>query len=280
MATIILGNGHLGRAIAAAIEDRGEGSPTILGRPANGRHRPAGLAGADLVFDASRPEAVVPNLAAALAAGCRRMVIATTGWNDAHDAVDDALRSHGAAAVAAPNFSLGVAGFLRLVELSGTLFAGLPAFDPYVVEWHRRGKLDRPSGTAREIGRRLMAADPRKHRLAGPSSDPPAPDELELVSIRAGSSPGMHLVGFDAPGETLEIRHTARDRSAFAAGALAAGDWLGSAPRPAGLHTFDEVLDDVFATGVRPASGPRKRRAVAGPPGRPPRRTDAIAHLA
>jgi len=58
----------------------------------------------------------------------------------------------------------------------------------------------------------------------------------------------MHLVGFDAPGETLELRLTARDRSAYAAGALAAADWLLAQPRTAGIHPFDEVVDDLLST--------------------------------
>jgi dihydrodipicolinate reductase len=59
----------------------------------------------------------------------------------------------------------------------------------------------------------------------------------------------MHLVGFDAPGETIELRLTARDRSAYAAGALAAAAWLSAAPRQAGSHPFDAVVDDL----TRPA---------------------------
>ena len=57
----------------------------------------------------------------------------------------------------------------------------------------------------------------------------------------------MHLVGFDAPGETLELRLTARDRSAYAAGALAAADWLLDQPRSPGIHPFDEVVDELLA---------------------------------
>ena len=57
----------------------------------------------------------------------------------------------------------------------------------------------------------------------------------------------MHLVGFDAPGETIELRHTARDRSAYAAGALAAADWLLREPRAPGLHPFDPVVDELIA---------------------------------
>jgi 4-hydroxy-tetrahydrodipicolinate reductase len=75
-------------------------------------------------------------------------------------------------------------------------------------------------------------------------------EDLEIASVRAGASPGMHLVGFDAAGETVELRLTARDRSAYAAGVLAAADWLVRAPRAPGIHAFDPVIDELLA---RPA---------------------------
>jgi dihydrodipicolinate reductase len=56
----------------------------------------------------------------------------------------------------------------------------------------------------------------------------------------------MHLVGFDAAGETVELRLTARDRSAYAAGILAAADWLCRIPREAGLHSFDPIVDELI----------------------------------
>ena len=232
----ILGDGSLGRAIEAAARDRGD-AVRVLGRPATGRHRPDDLAGAGVVIEASRGDAVRANLAAALEAGCRRFVIATTGWTGARADVDAMLREHGAAAVAAANFSIGVVLFGRLVEAAVGLFGPLETFDPYLVEWHRRSKRDRPSGTAADLARRIADAHPRLTR----------PDDLEVVSIRAGASPGMHLVGFDAVGETLELRLTARDRSAYAAGILAAADWLGRAPREPGLHAFDPIVDELIA---------------------------------
>ena len=70
---------------------------------------------------------------------------------------------------------------------------------------------------------------------------------LEVAVLRAGSSPGMHLVGFDAPGETVELRLTARNRSAYAQGAVAAADWLLAQSRTPGIHPFDEVVDDLLA---------------------------------
>ncbi len=231
----ILGEGPLGRAVEVTARQRGD-EVRVLGRPAAGRHRLGDFLAGGVVVEASRGEAVVSNLAAALDAGCRRFVVATTGWTAARADVDALLREHDAAAVAAANFSIGVVLFGRLVEAAVDLFGPLDAFDPYLLEWHRRSKRDRPSGTATDLARRIATAHPR---LAGS-------DDLEVVSIRAGASPGMHLVGFDAAGESVELRLTARDRSAYAAGILAAADWLARAPRRPGLHSFDPIVDELI----------------------------------
>lgn len=235
MQTIILGNGHLGWAIAAAAGGRGERTP-LLGRPLFARHDRAEFARADLVIDASRGEAVRGNVETALDAGVRRFVIATTGWAFDRDPVDRALRSADAAAVVSANFSLGVALFARLVEAAAELFGRVEGFDPFLVEWHRRAKADRPSGTALDLARRLTARHPGLANV----------DDLEVVSIRAGASPGMHLVGFDAVGETIELRLTARDRTAYATGVLAAADWLRRSARSSGIHPFDPVVDELL----------------------------------
>ncbi len=247
MRAIVVGDGPMGSAVASALRDRGDGV-TLLGRPA-GTHPPARFGGADVVFEFSRGDAVLPNVAAALAGGCRAFVVGTTAWTVDRAEIAAILSQHGAAAVVSANFSPGVNLLGRLVEAASAMFGALPAYDPYVVEWHRRGKADRPSGTALELGRRILDAHPAKRRLADGSRDgPPAPDELEVVGVRAGSSPGMHLVGFDAPGETIELRLTARDRSAYALGAIAAADWLLRAPRRPGIHAFDAVVDELLRT--------------------------------
>lgn len=236
MQTLILGDGPMGRAVETAAGERGERA-SLIGRPIGPSHDPTVFHGVDLVVDASCGGAVASNVEAALDGGVRRYVIATTGWTTERAGVDDALRRRGASAVVAANFSLGVALFARLVEAATDLFGSLEAFDPYLVEWHRRAKADRPSGTALELGRRIVDHHPRLTDVA----------DLETVSIRAGASPGMHLVGFDAAGETVELRITARDRAAYAAGVLASADWLRRAARSPGIHPFDVVVDDLLA---------------------------------
>ena len=254
MTTIVMGDGGLGRAVAEALRRRGD-KVRLLGRPTTGRHEPSAFTDAVVAIEASRGDAVRSNVAAALDAGVRYVVIATTAWEADRVAVDAALRDASAAAVASANFSIGVALFGRLVDTAVELFGGLEAFDPYIVEWHRRSKRDRPSGTAAMLARRILDRHPRKTRVASPLLDQtPAPDELEVVAVRAGDSPGMHLVGFDALGETVELRLTARDRSAYAAGILAAADWLLRTTRPAGIHPFDPVVDDLLRSAFAPTA--------------------------
>jgi 4-hydroxy-tetrahydrodipicolinate reductase len=247
--TIILGDGPLGLAVEIALRRRDE-TVRILGRPPGGRHDPTILGVADLIVDASRADAVVPNIEAALAAGCRSFVIATTGWQADADRVGAALRRAGASALVAPNLALGAALFLRLVDEAARLAAAIGGFEPSVVEWHRRSKADRPSGTAREIVRRLA---------------PRLPIELdEIAVVRSGSMPGMHAVALDGVSETIELRLTARDRSGYAAGALAAIDWLRATPRSPGIHPFDEVVDErIAAAHGADASAPEPVAATA-----------------
>jgi 4-hydroxy-tetrahydrodipicolinate reductase len=249
MLSIVAGDGAMGRAVAAALAGRGMAPREVLGMPeTDAGHPPSRFADAELLFDFSAGEAVLSNVGAALRGGIRRFVIGTTNWAADRDAAEGLLVSHGAAAVVSPNFSLGVMLFARLVEDAARLFGPFAEYDPYLVEWHRRTKTDRPSGTAIDLSRRLIAAHPRKQRVAQPMAHgAPAPEELDVAVIRAGSAPGMHLVGFDAPGESLEMRLTARDRSAYAAGAITAAEWLVAEPRTPGFHSFDEVVDSIIA---------------------------------
>ncbi|HUQ78888.1 MAG TPA: dihydrodipicolinate reductase C-terminal domain-containing protein [Patescibacteria group bacterium] len=245
--TIVLGDGPLGQAISTALRGRGD-AVQLLGRPVGAGHDPAVLRAADVVVDASRAEAVAPNIEAALDAGCRAFVVATTGWQADVDRVEAALRRTGATAIVAPNLALGAALFLRLVDEAARLAGAIGGFEPSVLEWHRRSKADRPSGTAREIVRRLSIALPI--------------DVDEVAVLRAGAMPGMHVVGLDGASETIELRLTARDRSGYAAGALAAVDWLLQAPHAPGIHAFDEVVDGLVAAGRPAVAG----RVEAGTP--------------
>ncbi|MFN8630072.1 MAG: dihydrodipicolinate reductase C-terminal domain-containing protein [Chloroflexota bacterium] len=244
MHLLLYGPGRLGSAIATAATAAGW-TVTTIGRPPLHGARPAAPL-ADVVVDASIGAAVPGNLAHALAAGNRNFVLAATAWEVDEPRVRAMLAEHGATAVVATNLSLGAALFLRLVETAAGWYARAGAFEPSIVEWHRRGKADRPSGTARALARRVVTADPR---WAGPETAADVAGTrpmLEVVGVRAGAAPGTHVVTFDAPGEWVELRLTARDRSAYADGALAAARWLTADARTPGMHPFDAVVDELL----------------------------------
>jgi 4-hydroxy-tetrahydrodipicolinate reductase len=140
------------------------------------------------------------------------IVIGTTGWQEHEAAVRAAVADAGIGVVAAPNFAIGVNVFLAVAERLGALMAAQPSFGAWIHESHHAAKRDAPSGTALAMEQRL--------RRQGYSA------EVPIASTRAGYIPGTHTLGFDAASETITLTHQARDRAAFARGALLAARWL------------------------------------------------------
>ncbi len=182
------------------------------------------LADADVVLEFTTPAAATANLVALARLGCR-VVSGTTGWEAERAAVNQAFTAGSGALLYSPNFSLGVQLFLRVAEELARRFQHRPEFQAFVVETHHAAKLDAPSGTARLLAARLLAADPDR--------------AFPISSIRAGHLPGTHEVAYDAPYETVRLTHEARNRDVFAAGALTAAEWL---PGRRGIFTLDQLL--------------------------------------
>jgi len=241
----------MGRAIATSLRGRGDEVVAVIGRDDAVGPGSQPLDGADVTFEFSHVTSLVPHVQVGLDAGCRAFVIGTTGWvaTDEHGtALARRIEAAGARAVVAPTFSLAAVLFGRLAEQAARIFGNFPEYDPYILEQHRRSKPDRPSGTAAALAERLLPYLPskRRARLAG-QAGAPDPDVLEVVALRAGSHPGMHVVGFDGPGESLELRISARDRSAYVAGALLAADSLLAHPERRGISDFEGLIRERIA---------------------------------
>lgn len=166
---------------------------------------------ADVAIDFSIADAVVEN-AQRLAERRMNIVIGTTGWSVREADVRRIAEDAGIGVVAAPNFALGVNLFVALAERAAQLFGPQAGFGAWIHEAHHAAKRDAPSGTAL-----LLNAAMKEQAFSRP---------IDVSSTRAGSIPGTHTIGFDAPGETITLTHTARDRSGFARGALEAARWV------------------------------------------------------
>jgi 4-hydroxy-tetrahydrodipicolinate reductase len=224
----LLGYGKMGKAIEALAPLRGFEVRLVMDVDVNAEGlgiTRENFAGVDVCIDFTTPDAVVENIRRVAALGVN-LVIGTTGWNDRLEEVRKVIDNAGVGMVYAPNFSIGVNLFYRLVRAATEIFAPFAMYDPYVVEAHHKFKIDAPSGTALEIKRRIQPAFGTR--------------EVPVTSVRAGYIPGTHELGFDSEADTIVLRHTARGRQGFAEGALHAARWVVGKK---GLFSFAEVLE-------------------------------------
>jgi 4-hydroxy-tetrahydrodipicolinate reductase len=256
MRILLVGHGRMGRLVESLAADYGCEIAGIVNRPAGtGGAGPRGAAGSgadpvgpvvpvgpvhddrwerwsgapgrdaiDVAIDFSSPDAVMINLPA-LARRRINVVLGTTGWNDHDAALRTIVAGAGIGIVAAPNFSTGAVLFESIAAHAAKLLARQPDFGAFVHEAHHSSKKDAPSGTALRLERAM--------RDAGFSRP------IDMASTRAGSIPGTHTIGFDGPAETITLTHAARDRTAFARGALAAAQWVKGKQ---GWFTMQDVL--------------------------------------
>ena len=219
---LLVGHGRMGRLVEQLADEFGMHVAGVVDRAS--ATRPDAWPAAEVAIDFSAGEAV-PRTLPALAARGTNVVIGTTGWQDHEPDVRAAAARAGIGVVAAANFSIGVHLFSAMVEQAASLMAAYPAFGAYIHELHHSAKRDAPSGTALAL-RAAMTA--RGYDLP-----------VDVASTRAGSIPGTHTVGFDAPAETITLTHTARDRTGFARGALQAARWVRG---KRGWFTMKDVL--------------------------------------
>ncbi len=246
MKIALVGYGRMGRAVERAAEARGHEVVARIDLEDNREGRgitAKTLNGADVAIEFSVPEAAPANIVALAACGVDT-VTGTTGWYDRLEEVRAAVASAGSGLIYAPNFSLGMQLFFRLVQLAGRLSDALEGYDAHILEAHHRHKKDHPSGTARRLAEILLAELSGKTRweLALPDG-PIDPSVLQVTAVRAGEIAGTHTVGLEGPDDRIELRHEASGRAGFARGAVAAAEWIRGR---SGLFTLDDMLAETW----------------------------------
>ena len=214
MKILLVGYGKMGRMIESLAPEAGcEIAGVIDPQSPNGADGPESdrWRGVDVAIDFSTPDSVAKNVPVLAGRGIS-VVIGTTGWQSDEAAIRRAVADTGVGIVVAANFSTGVILFEAVVAKAAALFAPHSEFGAWLNEAHHNTKKDAPSGTALMLKRAMEGAG--------------YPRPIDVSSTRAGFIPGVHTVGFDGPADTITLTHTARDRSAFARGALLAAKWV------------------------------------------------------
>jgi len=180
--------------------------------------------GVDVAIDFSTADSITTNLPVLARRGIN-LVVGTTGWAQHEATLRQVVGDSGIGVVVAPNFSTGVVLFDAIATHAAKLFAAQPEFGAFLHEAHHAAKKDAPSGTGLLLKRSMEQAG--------------FPRPIDVAATRAGFIPGTHTIGFDGPAETVTLTHTARDRTAFARGALGAAKWVHG---KRGWFTMKDVL--------------------------------------
>jgi len=201
----------------------------------------AGLGGADVLIDFTRPEGTLAHLAACRELGVNA-VIGTTGFTPPQKAEIAAL-ADAIAIVLAPNMAVGVNVVMKLIEVAAKALD--PSYDIEIVETHHRLKVDAPSGTALQMGEVAAAArgttleSDAVHARHGVTGERRR-GSIGFASLRGGDIVGDHTVLFAGGGERIEITHRSSSRANYAQGSLRAARFL--AGRKSGLYGMAQVL--------------------------------------
>jgi 4-hydroxy-tetrahydrodipicolinate reductase len=149
------------------------------------------LAAADAMVDFTRPDAVLENVRAAVAAGVP-CVVGTTGWDPAD------VAGAGVPVFYAPNFAIGAVLMMQFAAEASRHMAKAE-----IIELHHDQKLDAPSGTAARTAELMEGSVP-------------------IHSVRLPGLVAHQEVILGDVGQTLTIRHDSVDRESFMPGVLLA----------------------------------------------------------
>jgi len=205
----------------------------------------AGLRGARVLIDFTRPEGTLRHLAACRDAGVAA-VVGTTGFTDAQK---DEIRGFAAhiPVMFSPNMSVGVNVVMELLAQAARALA--TGYDVEIVEAHHRHKVDAPSGTALKMGEVIAEAQGR--RLADCAvyaregvTGPREAGTIGFATVRGGDIIGDHTVLFAGTGERIEISHKSSSRAGYAQGSLRAARFLAQRADAGetGLYDMKDVL--------------------------------------
>ena len=153
----------------------------------------------DVCIDFSSAEGVIANLKNCVKQNIP-VVIGTTGWE--HHLEEAKEIAQDGCALYAPNFSLGIALLGKLIEQTAK---ALPCAEKAGLDLHHSQKKDAPSGTAKRLSSQFS---------------------IPFSSMRIGSAYGTHEVIFETDNDRITLKHEAKNREGFAAGALAVAEWI------------------------------------------------------
>jgi 4-hydroxy-tetrahydrodipicolinate reductase len=214
--------GRMGQQVCAAIEAADDLRLTGRADPALDCSVGDVLGDADVLVVFTVPDAVVPSIRAALAAGVHA-VVGSSGW-ELSELASMSDSSGSANVFFAPNFAIGAVLMMRFAAEAAKHMTKAE-----IIELHHDGKLDAPSATAKRTAEVMSPADPAA---------------IPIHSVRLPGLVAHQEVVLGGVGETLTIRHDSLSRESFMPGVLLACRRVGELDRSPVVGLEQLLFDD------------------------------------
>ncbi|MDD3831287.1 MAG: 4-hydroxy-tetrahydrodipicolinate reductase [Clostridia bacterium] len=159
------------------------------------------------------------------------LVIGTTGQDETEKSLIKVASQHIPILIDS-NFSLGIATVKALLASMSTLCD----WQIDIIDYHRFGKQDSPSGTALSIAELISNRTGQDIINSNRSAD----KQIVLHSVRSGTQLGRHDIILAREHETITISHCCTDIRLFCQGALECAEWL--IEQPPRLYCMQDYL--------------------------------------
>ena len=230
MKIALLGYGRMGKAIEKIALERGH--EIVIRKDVEPVDMDLSIA--DAAIDFSHPLAAYDNIKDCIDSKVP-VVSGTTGWLDKFDEIKAYCEEQDGAFIYASNYSIGVNLFFDLNAYLAKMMGKMKEYDVAMEEIHHIHKLDAPSGTAISLANDILDnSEKNQWRIESPQSD-----DLFINVKREGEVPGTHQVSYTSAIDSIEIKHTAFNRTGFALGAVVAAEWL---HKKKGVFNMKDVL--------------------------------------
>lgn len=232
----LIGYGKMGREIEAIALERNHSIVLKITSANRDELTPVNLQKADAAIEFTTPEAAAGNILFCLENNIP-VVSGSTGWYERRSEIEAICKKNNGALLTASNFSIGVNIFFEINKLLARLMNRQPGYEMSMTEIHHTAKKDAPSGTAITLAEHILEAVGRKKKWVNEKTM--TPEELSILSERIDPAAGTHIVTYNSLADSIEIKHTAHNRSGFALGAVLAAEYI---HHKKGIFTMHDVL--------------------------------------
>ena len=225
----------MGKAIEKIATDNGH--DVVYKIDANDSIEVIDAAKVDVAIEFTQPNSAFNNLSYCMENGIP-VISGTTGWLEKKTEIEEICRAKNGTFLYASNYSIGVNLFFELNEWLAEKMKSL-YFSSSITEVHHTEKKDSPSGTAITIAEGMLKHNPTKNDWI--NEETTDHQKLSIISERKPNVPGTHTVSYSSELESIEIKHTAHDRSVFAQGVVKVAEWIHTRK---GIFTMSDFIND------------------------------------